>query len=403
MAKLGSTPNAARYSGISVGPRFAYLFNTQGGIPVDGTDARLRALSPFILRFVPPDALLAYAQYHADQEVEELTAIAQADAALLASGNDAGRLAFAQSANDAAKAKQVAAMARDVGLINSAAIGADGLSASKAAALALSSVSAVGNLSNENIAQLESFVASGKVITSQQSGFISTLADAFTAADISLQLSKMLQVEPLQLLVNPTDMTVSHSKIQSYQQRGRYGYTFEAWGNELPTISISGSTAGFVAGSPDVEAGLQDQISKTSNVPTGYQEAARKDSAAWQNFMALYHYYRNNGYVYDTLGKSEAHLFIGSIAIEYDQFTYIGNIDSFSFSYTADSPHKVQFDMEFHVSKMYDNAKSSSTVGAMTSGPVNPSPQVDLSGTVSSQRQQNPVNVSTIPFDLLPR
>ena len=403
MAKLGSTPIASRYDGLSVGPRFAYFFETQGGVPVDGTDARLRALSPFIIRFVPPDALLTVAEQYAEQNAAELSAIAEADAALVASGNDPARLTAANSALEASRARQVADMARNVGLIQSAAIGADNTNATTAAAYALSSVSAIGNLSNENIAQLESFVASGKVITSQQSGFISTLADAFTAADISLQLARMLKAEPLQLLVNPTDMTINHTKIQNYQQRGRFGYTFEAWGNELPVISITGSTAGFVAGAPDVEGGLQDQISFNSNVPTGYQEASRKDSAAWQNFMSLYHFYRNNGYVYDTLGKSEAHLFIGSVAIDYDQFTYVGNIDNFSFSYAADSPNRIQFEMEFHVTKMYDNSRSNSTVAPLSSGPINPPPQVDLTGNVSSQRLQNPVNTSTIPFDLLPR
>ena len=205
---------------------------------------------------------------------------------------------------------------------------------------------------------LASFVAGGQILAGQKGGFTSTLADVYTAADIRLQVERMLAAEPLTLLINPAEFSIDYSKIQSYSDRGRNGYIFEAWGEEPPTISISGSTGGFVAG----------RSSGGASSPSGYQEAARLDSAAWQNFAALYQFYRNNGYIYDTIRKTEAHLFAGSLAINYDQVTYKGSIDSFSFTFDSSSVHRVLFDMDFHVSSITDHAAVSGTVRPLSQG-----------------------------------
>lgn len=287
---------ASEYNGIPVGPRLAYSFETQAGVPVDGTNPHARDQSPFVLRFVIPEAL------------RTMRVLSTAD---------------------------VTSQAQNVNLIGNAALMGGAQIGSGA------SGSPVLNTSNINL--MESFVSAGQFFTQQKSGFVSTLADAYTAADIALQVARLTQVPPLVLLVNPKELSITYNKTQSYQTRTRKGYVFEAFGEEQPTMSISGTTAGFVAG---------------GNAPgavSGYQWAARRDSAAWQNFVSLYHMYRNNGYIFDTVNRTEAHLFIGSIAIDYDQFTYEGHIESFSFSFDSAMPLRVEFQMEFHVSRMFDN------------------------------------------------
>lgn len=365
MAQIGTADNASRYDGIATGPRFAYLFETQAGTPVDGTNARLRDLSPFTLRLIPPDALL--------------------DAA-----SDSGDSASTTVGSGTAS----------VDLITDAALGASGGGITTSVATALNKVTVTGT-SGDVVAQLTSFVASGKFYSSKDPS-VSTLADALTAADIALQLKKILDAEPLTLLVNPNEMTVQYTKLQTYQTRTRFGYVFEAWGEEQPTISFSGTTAGFVAGSGDAP---NPRATSTSSV-SGYQAAARRDSAAWQNFAALYHFYRNNGYIYDTIGGSEAHLFIGSVAIDFDQWTYVGSIESFGYRFEEGSPLHVTFDMEFKVSRMYDRQASSSTVMPMTSPTQSgTSAQGGQSGTPISN--QSPIRVtvsdgtSQTPVELL--
>jgi hypothetical protein len=346
LARLGSTPPASRYDGIPTGPQFAYLFETQDYSPIDGTNERLRVLSPFTLRFVPPAALVA--------TLDPAT--------------------------------------RDVNAITSAVGGSNQLLLQQRRDRALNTPSSLGGVSNQNSSRLASFVAQGRgLVQGQGTGFISTLADAYTAADIRLQLEQMVQAEPLTLLVNPNEFAVSYTKIQSFTNRTRQGYVFNAWGENKPEITFRGSTAGFVSGSTGVSPSR------------GYSEDARRDSAAWQNFISLLHFYKNNGLIYDTVGRSQAHLFVGSVAIEYDQMTYIGNIDSFSYRFDSSMPHRMEFDVAFHVSKMYDNAQSYGTVLPIGGGNTNVGVGVNLGLSQDSRplSTDNPL-LALFPFDLIP-
>lgn len=327
MAKIGTAPVASRYDGLGVGPTFAYTFETQEGIPIDGTSAILRDLAPFVLRIVPPDALIE---------------------ASSSSGEEA------------------------VDLIQAAALGASTTTQGKSVATMLRTVMATGT-SGDPTGQLQSFVANGQFFTDADAAFVSSIADAFTAADIALQLERILNAEPLVLLVNPTSMSVQRTKLQSYQSKTRFGYVFEAWGEEQTTISFSGTTAGFVAGAVDTSSPYGAQVTGNTSSVSGYQAAARRDSAAWQNFQALYHFYKNNGYIYDTIGKSYAHLFVGAVAIDFDQWTYEGHIESFSYRFDEGSPHRVEFDLEFKASRVYDRSQSTSAVRPLNSPTMSPS------------------------------
>ena len=59
---------------------------------------------------------------------------------------------------------------------------------------------------------------------------------------------------------------------------------------------------------------------------------------------------------------------MGAIAIDYDQWTYVGTIDSFNFSFQEGLPHRVEWSMEFTVSEMYDHATAPTFVLPMKSG-----------------------------------
>lgn len=318
MAQIGTTPAANRYAGLGTGPAFAYTFETQEGIPVDGTNTSLSNYSPFVLRLIPPDALLE---------------------ASASSGGEA------------------------VDLIQAAALGSSTTAQSNATSRALSGVLATG--AGRPSGQLASFVANGQFFTGANAAFVSSIADATQAADIALQLQYILNAEPLVLLVSPTSMSVQYTKTQSYQSRARHGFIFEAWGEEQPTLSFSGTTAGFVAGVTDISNPFAGQVTGSSASVSGYQEAARRDSAAWQNFQSLYLFYKNNGYIYDTVGRSQAHLFVGSVAIDYDQWTYVGHIESFSYRFDEANPLRVEFDLEFKASRVYDRSASTAAVSPL--------------------------------------
>lgn len=327
MAKIGEVEAADRYDGIAVGPRLDYTYEVQSGVPVDGSNRLLRDLSPFTLRFVAPDALVVAAATEAGLEA--------------------------------------------VDLITAAATGADRNGRALQVSTYLAKVSPI----DAGATTLETFVANGQYLNASGSDAYPTLADATMAADIALQLKRMMEVPPLTLLVNPREMSITYTNIQNYSTRTRYGFVFERWGEDQPSISFSGSTGAFIAGAADAPGTdvYAAQGSGATTVPTGMQFASKRDSAAWQNLMALLHFYKSGGYIYDTIGKSEAHLFIGAIAIDYDQWTYVGHIENFDYTYDEGMPNRVEWSMEFKVSRMYDNSETSYSVRPLSAPTTSPS------------------------------
>ena len=183
------------------------------------------------------------------------------------------------------------------------------------------------------------------------------IADLYAATDIAWQLSAMLNTPPLVLLINPNNLAMARNKVQQYQDRTRFGYILHAWGEEQPRLSITAKCGAFVSGG------------------RGVQFASKRDSAAWQNLMNAFHFFKNNGYIHDTVGRSFAHHHIGSLSIHYDGWIYYGSMESFSYSY-EDSTNMlggVEFSMEFVVSLEVDTTASTLAVQPMRSPTPSPS------------------------------
>ena len=93
---------------------------------------------------------------------------------------------------------------------------------------------------------------------------------------------------------------------------------------------------------------------------------------------------------------------VGAVAIDYDQMTYVGHIESFGYGYASDSPHKIQWDMEFKVDKMYDHAESpvvvlpesspSASFGSLT--------LEEAAREISRTPQQSSIGASEGPFSV---
>jgi hypothetical protein len=275
------------------------------------------------------------------------------------------------------------AQAASVDLITDAARASDPNGLSRQVSQSLERVTAIGAAASV----LETFVSSGQFLADHDSAEYATLADAVTAADIALQLRRIADAPTLTLLVNPNQMAITHTNIQDHSSKTRYGFSFERWGEDQPTISFSGSTGAFIAG---MRGGLGEdptaaRVSRQTGGPSGVQFASKRDSAAWQNLVSLIHFFRSNGYVYDAAGGSDAHLFVGAIAIDYDQWTYVGHIESFDYSYDEGIPHRIEWSMEFKVDRLYDWAQSPSVVLPMTSPTASPTDPTYSGGSPRSR------------------
>jgi len=176
------------------------------------------------------------------------------------------------------------------------------------------------------------------------------IADLKAAADIEMQLRAIVKTPPLVLLINPESLATSFTKIQQFSDRTRYGFVFQAWGEEQPKLSISAKCGAFISGG------------------RGVQFASRLDSAAWQNVQSVFLFYKHNGYIYDTVGKSNANHMVGALSIHYDGWVYYGNMESFT--YTLDEKNQqggITFAMEFTVNAMVDTSKQAMIVSPMMS------------------------------------
>jgi len=200
------------------------------------------------------------------------------------------------------------------------------------------------------------------------------ISDQQSAQDIANQLNRILNVPPLTLYVNPTQMQTTFGKVQQYTERSRYGYIYQTWGEEQVKLSVSAKIGAFLAG----------RSGAATYVADGVQFAAKRNSASFQQLMNLLTFYKNNGYIYDTITKVHTPQMIGIVSIEYDQNTYLGYFDSFSWGYTEQNQNGgIEFSFEFTVTQQYDNAQSN-TVSPLVSPIPSPSdprygPRTDLS------------------------
>jgi hypothetical protein len=314
------------YRSLQTGPNLQVEYEQNTTIPIDGSNAWLRKLSPFILQIEPP----------------------------LVFGEDSSFF----NPNRPAGIWSPNAMSAGSGMSNAT----NNYEATRAN-LAQSRLS---NL-NTNVGTLGSFIVqnshagpdrnkSSQNIPVDQSGSQlgrlgePAIADMQVALDIAWQLMGGLNTPPLVLLINPQSLSIAYSKIQQFSDRSRYGYIFQAWGEEQVKLTISAKCGGFVSGQ------------------RGYQFSSKRDSAAWQNWMNMYHFYRNNGYIYDTVGKSFANHFVGALSIRYDSWIYYGHMESFSYSYDENlQMGGMDFNIDFVASSTVDLAQQIYNVSPMRS------------------------------------
>jgi len=305
-----SPADPTAYKGVTVGPELAIEWEARETTQVELSDSTLRDMSPFVIQIEPP-AVFA-----------DLTAPAEGNLgvpALDIYGTANGGLATYQAARSS-----LAASSEIAGMMGK------GISAVEDVEEFLVKKAGILPSAGGGLVPLSALSADIPVGTPPYESWLA-------AADTQRQLLAILEAPPLVLLVNPTSLRVSLTKIQQFQDRTRYGYLLHAWGEDQMKVSITAVCGAFISGGRGVHA------------------ASKRDSLAWQNMMNLVHFYRNNGYIHDTVGKSNAHLHVGALSIRYDNWIYYGNMESLNFSFTEDKNlGGVGFSLEFTANRHLD-------------------------------------------------
>jgi hypothetical protein len=324
-----SPPQPSAYRALQVGPEMALEYEATLVPQVEHSKSLLRTLSPFMIQLEPPRVFGESGGFLSQSRKKN-----QIDPGLYS--------ASAQSSGNGYEASRKA-------LAQSGIVGLDYTATSMQEVVVPNGAGPQTGLTAEETRASANGTASGKLGQP-------AIADIYTAVDIAWQLSVLMNVPPLVLLINPTTMTVSRTKVQQFSDRSRNGYIYQAWGEDQVALSITARCGAFISGS------------------RGVSYASKRDSVAWQNLMNAFHFYKSNGYIYDTVGKSNAHHFVGALSIRYDQWVYYGHMASLNFTYDESNIlGGVEFTMEFIASQVVDTAQTTYTVLPMKSPMPSPS------------------------------
>ncbi len=83
------------------------------------------------------------------------------------------------------------------------------------------------------------------------------------------------------------------------------------------------------------------------STPTGLQNAAMLDSAAWQQLQSVLAVYQNNGAIFDRINKIKSRPLVGAVVIEWDGWKYTGKFTSFSFTFDETQQNFVSAEIQF--------------------------------------------------------
>lgn len=178
----------------------------------------------------------------------------------------------------------------------------------------------------------------------------------------------------LVLLINPATMNANLSKIVGRTQT-MTGWVEDHWGEELDTISFSGSSASFLWGGPrpdfaqgplsDSPQEIRDVFSNYTNTPnlgsadpvgpgdhSGLTVKRRRDTMSYDEFRRIVHLMNTQAAKFDIRGFVKERFYI---EMSYDYAAYRGYFESIDITEINDSPFKFNYIMTFKSEKTIYN------------------------------------------------
>jgi hypothetical protein len=180
-------------------------------------------------------------------------------------------------------------------------------------------------------------------------------------------------IQGLVLIVNPASVSVNLSKIVGRTQ-SMVSWIEEHWGEELDTITFTGSTAGFVykTALPGSSAGFDPQtpmtpeqqqqyISTHSDLPdlassdprtpgtyTGLAAKARRETVSYQQWKTLISIMNGNGALFDNWGFVTKRLYV---QLSYDWAMYRGYFESIDTTEDSANPFRFMYTITYKSEK----------------------------------------------------
>ena len=173
------------------------------------------------------------------------------------------------------------------------------------------------------------------------------------------------------LFINPTSMTSNLAKMVN-RTPTMTGWIEDHWGEELDTITFTGSSAAFIWGGPASNQPINGPLKKTpeeirqifnnymdipdlgTNEPLGSGETSgltvkrRRDTLSYDEFRKLIFLMNGNGFKYDSYGLVRSRFYI---RLSYDLAAYTGYFESMDITETADMPFRFIYTITFKSEK----------------------------------------------------
>jgi len=149
-----------------------------------------------------------------------------------------------------------------------------------------------------------------------------------------VDVKKFPWVPPLFMLINPSTLERSSMK-KITTQKTRSAWVEYHWGDELDTLTASGSTGGFVLPFAGLASGSKKPFSRVTTI-------------SYLNFLNVLDIYRSNGAVYDDYGAIVEY---GNVRMFYDLTYYVGYFSDFSFTDSETHPYRFDIDFTFRVQR----------------------------------------------------
>jgi len=158
---------------------------------------------------------------------------------------------------------------------------------------------------------------------------------------------------PLTLMVNPSDIQYGHTHaVQNAYTRRSWVTTY--WGQQLQTLTVSGSSAGFYYNPNEVANTVRGLRIRTGGL-TNYN---RRNSLEFANLLALVSFFKRNGayFLTDTAdqtlwndGTSRVINVMDFVMVSYDGADHVGAFNTFTLDDTASTPYRINYNFEFVV------------------------------------------------------
>lgn len=192
---------------------------------------------------------------------------------------------------------------------------------------------------------------------------------------VSIPRDDGTEILGVRLMVNPTTLSVNMSKIVNRTQT-MTAWIEDHWGEEMDTVTLQGSTAGFVIGADSLRSagkihqGLTEQTSVAGanaraefyqdlglvnssdslgvNVEPGLTTAYRRYSVSYREWKKLIEIFSYNGCIFDQQGFVKDRHFI---RLTYDYAAFIGYFESVDTTEDAASPYRFTYNITFRAER----------------------------------------------------